>query len=305
MQNKLTITGGAGFIFSHVVDHFLDKGWTVQVIDNLSEGSHPELIDGWKERGVRFVEMNVADPRVVNKILLFKPDYIIHAAAYSDVDVSISDPFSVLTNNSMGNINLFEAGRQLDTLKKFLYVSTDEVYGECAVPKNESDIIFPKNPYSASKAFGSLLRIAYDNSYSRLHNKTLETRFCNVFGPRQDPRKILGRIKESLKTGEPIPVHNEGKGYREYIYVKNIPPAIEMLLERGDRTYNITNNEGFTVSQLIKKVEEITGKNIKTVPSDRPGMDLRYEMSPKRMRDLGWEPLYSFEQGIKDYLYEK
>jgi dTDP-glucose 4,6-dehydratase len=176
------------------------------------------------------------------------------------------------------------------------------VYGECEHPKKEHEIIFPRNPYSCSKAVGSIMRYAYDNTYADLFDKTAETRFCNVFGPRQDTRKIMPLIKHSLETGEPIPVHNEGKGYREYIYIQNIPPAVELVLEKGNRTYNITQNDGFTVRDLIDRVEQVTGKKVNTFPEKRPGMDMQYQMDPSRIKDeLGWKPLYTFDEGLKEY----
>ncbi len=200
---------------------------------------------------------------------------------------------------------MFEACRHLPNLKKFIYVSTDEVYGECENRKKENDMIFPKNPYSCSKAVGSLLRITYENTYEQLKNKTAETRFCNVFGPRQDKRKIMPAIKESIENGYSIPLHNEGTGYREYIYVKNIPPAIDLILEKGNQTYNVTLNDGLTVRQLIEKAEKVTGKKVTTHPNNRPGMDMKYQMDNARIMELGWKPLYNFEQGLKEYLCEK
>jgi dTDP-glucose 4,6-dehydratase len=187
-------------------------------------------------------------------------------------------------------------------LKKFIYVSTDEVYGECEEQKSEGDILAPRNPYSASKAFGSLLHVAYENTYPNFKGKLAETRFCNVFGPRQDIAKIMPKIKKSIEEGHPIPVHNEGAGYREYIYVKNIPPAIDLILEKGTGVYNITLNDGFKVKELIRKAEELTGKKVVIQPSERPGMDMKYQMDASRIKELGWTPLYTFEQGLKEYL---
>lgn len=295
---KIIITGGLGFIFSHVTEYFVKKDWEVIVFDDLTAGSHREIIDG----SFRFYEKDVADLSIQDLIIKEDPDYIVHASAISDVDFSIKDPEYTLKQNILSNINVFEAARFCPNLKKLLYVSTDEVYGECETLKTESDIIFPKNPYSASKAVGSLLRIAYDNTYNFLKDKTCETRFCNVFGERQDTRKIFPKIKEAIDKGTTIPVHNEGKGYREYLYVKNIPPVIELLLEKGDRVYNVTTNDGFTVANLIKKCEETTGTKIQTTESHRPGMDLIYQMDNTRLVELGWKPLYTLEEGIKNYL---
>jgi len=295
---KICITGNLGFIFSYVTEYFVKKGWDVVGIDDLSEGSHPEIIDG----SFRFIEMDCADTAVQDLIIAENPDYIIHAAAISDVDFSIRDPEYTMKQNIDASINVFEAARFCNNLKKLLYVSTDEVYGECEYKKNETDIIFPRNPYSTSKAVGSLIRLAYDNTYLSMQGKTCETRFCNVFGKRQDSRKILARIKQSMEEGSPIPVHNGGTGYREYIYVKNIPPLLDMLLEKGDRVYNVTLNDGYTVENLIKKCAEVAQKEITITESHRPGMDMKYQMDSTRVRELGWIPLYSFEEGLREYL---
>lgn len=295
---KLLITGGLGFIFSYVTEYFVQKGWDVVVLDNVSEGSHPEIIDG----SFKLYQKDVSDMDTIDIILRENPDYVIHAAAISDVDYSIKNPHDTIASNFLGSLNVFEACRQLPHLKKFIYVSTDEVYGECETKKNEEDIIFPKNPYAVSKAMGSLMRIAYDNTYMALKDKTAETRFCNVFGPRQDKRKIMPAIKESLEGNYTIPIHNGGTGFREYIYVKNIPPAIDLILAKGDRTYNLTLNDGLTVQQLIAKAEAVTGKKCLTAPSHRPGMDSAYRMDSTRIRELGWKPLYTFEEGLAEYL---
>lgn len=301
---KVVITGGLGFIFSHVTEYFLKKGWKVVVIDDLSAGSHPELLPMLKMNpNFKFYEMDVADKKTQDIIINEEPDYIIHASAISDVDFSIKDPEYTLKENILSIINVFEGARHLPNLKKLLYVSTDEVYGECEYQKSENDIIFPKNPYAVSKAVGSLMRLGYGNTYQTLKEKTCETRFCNVFGERQDERKVLSRIKKSLAEDTPIPVQNGGKGYREYIYVKNIPPVVDLILQKGWRTYNVTLNDGFTVEELIKKCEQATGKVAKTTEAHRPGMDMKYQMTSKRLIDeLGWKPLYTFEEGLRFYL---
>jgi dTDP-glucose 4,6-dehydratase len=292
---KVLITGGLGFIFSHVTEYMVKKGYNVVVIDNESVGSHPEIIDG----SFKYYNTNCALAKDI--IVQENPEYIIHAAAYSDVDFSIKSPSMVMDSNNSSSIAVFEAARQCSNLKKLVYVSTDEVYGECDVRKTEEDIIFPKNPYSCSKAFGSLVRITYDNTYPELKDKTAETRFCNVFGERQDNRKVMSAIKESIEDGRILPIHNEGLGSREYIYVHNIPPAVELVMLKGDRTYNITLNDSYTVKELITKVETVTGKKTLTTPSERKGMDMKYQMDNARILELGWKPNYTFEDGIKHY----
>lgn len=302
---KLIITGGLGFIFSHVSEYFLEKGYEVHVIDNLSKGSHPELIEAWQEKYNKFFfyQIDVSYASVIATIKRINPTHIIHAAAISDVDQSINQPVKVIQSNNNATINVFEAARQCKDLKKLLYVSTDEVYGECDHPKEEHEILFPKNPYALSKAFGSLLRLTYDNTYPELKDKTCETRFCNVFGPRQDDRKVIPAIKRALNGGKPLVLHNDGNGYRQYIHVSEIPPIMEILLKEGHRTYNITSGVGFTVRMLCALAETTTGRRIPTVPGKRSGMDLKYDMSSKRIQDeFGWRCKTAFVESLGNYL---
>jgi nucleoside-diphosphate-sugar epimerase len=297
-MSKVIIVGGLGFIFSHVTEYFVKKGYDVVVIDNESVGSHPDIVNG----SFKYYKTHAGNPEAYTAIVQENPDYIIHAAAYSDVDFSLNCPKEVMESNNAATINVFEAARRCPNLKKLVYISTDEVYGECEHRKVEDEIIFPKNPYSCSKAFGSLVRLTYDNSFPELKDKTAETRFCNVYGDRQDTRKIMPLIKKALQTGESIPLHNEGTGFREYIHVSNIPPAVELVMLKGDRVYNVTLNDGLTVHQLIQKAEEVTGKTIKTHATNRPGMDLKYQMDNTRIKELGWVPTTTFEEGLKQYL---
>lgn len=298
---KIVITGGLGFIFSYVTEYFVQKGWQVVVIDNLSIGAHPEIIDG------SFVHHNVhtSNPEMVRLIIRENPDYLVHAAAITDVDYSILEPHRTMTKNTLGMLHVFEAARRLPNLKKFMYVGTDEIYGECERPMKEDDIVLPKSPYSASKAVGSLVRVAYENTYPILKDKTVETRMCNVFGARQDTRKIMPQIKRSLEAGYSIPLHQDGTGYREFIYVKNIPPVVELILKEGNGVYNISLGDGLTVTELIAKAERITGKKVVAHPADRPGMDRKYQVDSSRIMELGWKPLYTFEEGLEEYLTEE
>lgn len=306
MNKKILITGGLGFIFSHVTEHFFREGYTVMIIDNCSAGSHPYLIQQWRQyfpQQFVWLKEDVAFKNVHKAIVDFNPGYIVHAAAISDVDYSIKQSMKTLNSNINGTINIFEAAREVKSLRKLLYVSTDEVYGECDHPKTEDEIIFPKNPYSLSKAYGSLHRLAYDNTFPELKDKTVETRFCNVFGDRQDSRKIIPAIKRALSGEAELALHNDGEGYRQYIHVSEIPPLIELLLQKGSRTYNVTAGEGFTVNELIQLAEKITGKAVPVRKGNRPGMDMRYEMSSQRLADeFDWKPSTPFINHYEKYL---
>ena len=295
---KTLITGGLGFIFSHVTEHYVKKGWDVVVIDNLSEGSNPQIIDG----SFTHINEHMAKVAVVDTIVREQPDYIIHAAAITDVDYSIREPRRTFEKNIGGAAHAFEAARRLPNLKKILYVSTDEIYGECDHPMREDEMLSPRSPYACSKAAGSLMRTAYENTYPHLKGRIAEIRPCNVFGPRQDVAKILARIRHCLKTDEPLQLHNGGKGYREFLYIKNVPAAVDIVLEKGEGIYNVGSGYGIEMTELLKKVEELTGKKITTAPHHRSGMDMRYQTDSSRIRELGWKPMYSFEEGLREYL---
>ena len=298
---RILITGGLGFIFSHVTEYFVKKGWNVYVVDNLSVGSHPEIIDD--SFSFYPIDINNLSPEFLQYL---DPQYVVHAAANSDVDFSIENPMVSFNNNSFSTVRLLYLCRTLKNLKKFLYISTDEVYGECDHRKNETEIIFPRNPYSLSKAVGSIARLAFDNTYPELKDKTAEVRFCNIFGPRQDARKIIPAIKRALETQKPLPLHNNGEGYREWLYVKEVPPLIELVLLAGTRTYNITANAGYTVKILIELAESVTGKKVPITETERAGMDIAYEMDATRIRnELHWQPKYEFITAFEAYLKNK
>lgn len=307
-MKKVLITGGLGFIFSHVTEYFVKRGYEVVVIDNCSTGSHPEIVNG----SFKFYNADLSEPDAYKIIIEEKPNWIIHAAAITDVDFSIANPRRTIENNVMATLNVFKGAKQLESdyspgrgvtgFEKLLYVNSDEVYGECEEKKTEEDMMFPRNPYSASKAMCSFIRTSYDVTFSPLKDKTAEIRMCNVFGPRQDTRKIMPNLLKAVRDSNySVSLQEEGIGYREYLYVKNIPPIIELILEKGNRVYNITNNDGFTVNELIKKFESMTGKRIKTHPATRPSHDRFYRMNNERLKSLGWNPLYNFEQGLSEY----
>ena len=296
---KIVVTGGLGFILSHVTEYFVGKGWEVTVIDNCATGAHPEISDG----SFKLIEEDFSKIGAWQLIVDEEPEYIVHGASVTDVDYSIEFPEETFRNNVGCNLNAFEAARRIENLKQFLYVDTDEVYGECDYRKREDEILFPRNPYSVSKATGALMRYAYDNTYPELRLKTAEIRMCNIFGPRQDTTKIFPQIINSLKHGYSIPLQNGGRGHREYLYVKNMPPLVDLVLEKGNRTYNVTNNDGFTVLELFAVVERVVGKKISFHSSDRPGHDRWYRMDNARLTSqLNWNPGYSFEEGLRDYL---
>jgi len=298
MAKRVLITGGLSFIFSHVTQYLVKRGYEVIVVDNCSTGSHPEIVDG----SFKFINKDLSDDDAYQVIIEESPHYIIHAAAITDVDFSIKNPRKTIDNNVLSTLNVFKGAKQISSLEKLLYVNSDEVYGECMEKKKEEDMLFPRNPYSASKAMGSFIRTSYDITYPEIRDKTAEIRMCNIFGERQDMTKIMPQIRESLRNCYSVPLQNEGKGYREYLYVKNVPPMIELVMLKGNRVYNITNNEGFTVNELIKISEDISHRSVVTHPATRLSHDVAYRMESGRIRNLGWVPHYKFLGSLKEYL---
>lgn len=297
MGTKLLITGNLGFIGSHLTEYFVAKGYEVIGIDACFSYSHREILNG----SFKFINADLAEEGAWRHILDADPDYIIHAAAMTDVDYAIANPRLTIDNNVNATLNVFKAAKRLPNLKKILYVNTDEVYGECEYPKTEEDLMFPRNPYSASKAMCSYIRTSYDSTYPELKNKTAEVRMCNIFGTRQDKRKIMPLLIHSMKTGEAIPLQNEGEGYREYLYVKDVAPALELILQKGNRVYNLTANNGYTVQELISFLGR---EEIKTFPATRQSHDRWYRMNNTRIQELGWSPQYSFAEGLAEYVYQ-
>ncbi|OJI08988.1 hypothetical protein BK006_02450 [bacterium CG10_49_38] len=296
---KILITGGLSFIFSYVTEYFVKKGWEVTVIDNCSVGSNPHIYDG----SFTLHKVDFCTKKGYEIAVREDPDYFIHAAARTDVDYSILHPLETLKNNALSTFNAFEAARAMDNLHKFMYVATDEVYGDHNKRKDEQEALDPRNPYSSSKAIGSLMRKSYENTYPQLANKIVELRSCNCFGHRQDVTKIIPQLIRSAITGQVVPIHNEGRGYREFIYVENIPTIVELLLQEGTGVYNVSGY-GITVRNLVKKVQKVLGVPINTTPATRVGMDEYYKMDDTRLRLLGWRPRFAFEKGLR-LTYEK
>lgn len=298
MVKRVLITGGLGFIFSHVTQWFVAHGYDVTVVDGCFSYSHREILDG----SFKFINADLAKEDAWRLIVDIDPEYIIHAAAMTDVDYALANPRLTVENNVDCTLNVFKGAKRLKNLKKLLYVNTDEVYGECEYPKSEEELLFPRNPYSASKAMCSFIRTSFDTSYESLRDKTAEVRMCNIFGQRQDSRKILPLLLHAIKTGDAIPLQEGGNGYREYLEVSNVAAALQLVLERGNRVYNLTAQEGFTVNEIIGKIEEITGKKINTYPASRAAHDRAYRMDNARIKELGWSPILSFEEGLKQYV---
>lgn len=279
-KQRILITGGLGFIFSHVAEYFAANGNFVMVLDNLSDGSHTELLEKWEDNnniGIATLDVNDLPPKIhwANEQNF---DYIIHAAAESNVDKSIDNQLAFLHSNVNGTVATLEYAKTQPNLKKFLYVGTDEQYGSTTTWRTPQDPLNPGNPYSASKASGSHFCWAYKNTYGL---PVQEIRMCNIVGRRQATTKILPRLIQQIQQDEPMPIYDGGQQTREYMDVRDVAPLIERVLGDGrEMIFNLTFNQELSIIEVVQEVERILGKETQKIPASRPGHDRHYRMAP-------------------------
>jgi len=294
MKSKhILITGGLGFIFSHVTEYFASRGHKVTVIDNVSAGSHPELEEEWKDSEITLIKADInsfelqwlahGDPNLdchSGDEISEKgrgPDIIIHAAAESDVDKSIHNQKAFLHSNVNGTLAMLEFARNWGC-KQFLYINTDEVYGSRNEWCTPEMVIQPANPYSASKAAGGHMCWAYANTYGL---NMQEVRMCNIIGQRQATTKLLPRLIDRIQNGEEMPIYDGGTNTREYMDVRDVAPLLERVLESEmNAIFNLTSNQEMSILEVLEAVERALDKKAKITPSSRPGHDTRYRMAP-------------------------
>jgi dTDP-glucose 4,6-dehydratase len=296
------VTGGAGFIGSHLVDALLaDANAHVTVLDRLSiGGSRANLEQHDQDPRFNFVQGDVNDEALVRE-LVGGADAVIHAAAESHVDRSIDAARGFLESNVMGTQSVLEAAR--DGGVRMLMISTDEVYGEGAREGGsftEDAPIAPRSPYAASKAAADLLCAAYRTTYGV---DVTVVRGTNAYGPRQIER-VIPTFTISALEGSPIPVYADGTERREFLHVHDWARAAITVLDRGEPgvLYNIGAGTELSNRELAEKIVALVGVSddlIAFVP-DRPGHDFRYGVTADRLLGLGWSPAISFDDGLAD-----
>jgi dTDP-glucose 4,6-dehydratase len=277
MQKKrLLISGGMGFIFSHVTE-YLSKIYDVTVIDNLSDGSNPELLDNPEWKNIKFIQSDICN---IPDDISTDFDYIIHAAAESNVDKSIGESDIFINTNIIGTKSMLDFARKCKNLKRFMYVSTDEVYGSSEEHLSPLEAIMPANPYSASKAAGGHLVWAYNNTYGLpVH----EIRMCNIIGLRQANTKLIPRTIERISSNEKISIYDGGLQTREYMDVRNVGPIINVIIEAYEgygEIFNLTFNQELSIYEVIGKISTIMGSKYETTAGMRSGHDRHYRMIP-------------------------
>jgi len=299
---KVLVTGGAGFIGSNFVRYALaaHPDWQVTTLDKLTYAGRIENLDSVRhDPRHRFVQGDVADAKVAAP-LVQESDIVVHFAAETHVDRSILHAGDFITTDVFGTFVLLEAARETPTLRRFVQISTDEVYG--SVPEGsskETDELRPRNPYSASKAGADRLAYSYWATYQV---PVIVTRASNNYGPNQFPEKIIPLFITNLIDDIPVPLYGDGQNVRDWLHVDDHCRAVDLLIDQGapGEVYNIGGGNHVKNVDLTHRILALVGKPdslIKPV-ADRPGHDRRYSLDTAKLQSLGWRPRESFEDGL-------
>ena len=303
---KIIVTGGCGFIGSNFIHYLLNKYPSVKIInlDLLTyAGNLANLHDIQKDKRYQFVRGDIRDGKVVNRLMSVSPDAVVNFAAESHVDRSLYNPSAFLNTNILGTQVLLEAAIKYK-IPRFIQISTDEVYGSLAPNEpafTEDHPLKASSPYSASKAAADLLVKAYEKTFGY---KAIITRSSNNYGPYQFPEKIIPLFITNALENKPLPLYGDGKNIRDWLYVQDNCEAIALIMEKGKvgEVYNIGGACEKMNIEITRTILKALGKPLSLIKfvKDRPGHDRRYALNISKIkRELGWQPKYRFEDGIK------
>lgn len=304
MAKRVLVTGGAGFIGSNYVRQVLEThpDWHITVLDKLTYSGSLENLAGLPSERLAFMRGDIADPAVAREAV-WGADYVLNFAAESHVDRSLQDPRPFVKTNVEGTLVLLEESLRAG-VRRFLHVSTDEVYGDISGSDRhslEEDPLQPRSPYAATKAAAEHLVMSYHVSYGF---DTVITRGSNTYGPRQYPEKIIPLFIVNALQDRPLPVYGDGSAVRDYLHVDDHCSGVDLVLREGasGAAYNLGAREQVNGNRVAGEILTALRKPeslIAHVP-DRPGHDYRYSVDPTAAEDLGWERRFGFEKGLRE-----
>ena len=298
------VTGGAGFIGSNYVRHAIavHPDWRVTTLDKLTYAGRLENLKGVLDHPRHeFVKGDVADPAVAGPLVMAS-DIVVHFAAETHVDRSILGAGAFITTDVFGTFVLLEAARQAPHLRRFVQISTDEVYG--SVPdgsSRETDELRPRNPYSASKAGADRLAYSYWATYDV---PVVITRASNNYGPNQFPEKVIPLFVTNALDDIPLPLYGDGLNERDWLHVSDHCRALDAVIDRGapGEAYNIGGGNNIRNADLTRRILQLLDKPESLIRhvQDRPGHDRRYSLNTGKVQGLGWKPSIDFERGLAE-----
>jgi dTDP-glucose 4,6-dehydratase len=311
---NILVTGGCGFIASNYINNMVKKypQYNFYNLDNMYYCANHDNVIVQDCTNYKFIKGNICSYDLVTYIYEDNHiDTVIHFAAQSHVQNSFNNSLQYTQDNILGTHTLLECARKYGKIKRFIHVSTDEVYGESMLDhdenkKNEESVLCPTNPYAATKAGAELIAMSYYHSFKM---PIIVTRGNNVFGERQYPEKLIPKFIELLKSNEKLTIQGDGSCVRAFIYVKDVVNAFDIVLHKGTigEIYNVGSDDNYEYSVidianiLLERLKP--NENINdwiTYIKDRDFNDKRYYISNQKMKNLGWEQTFSFEEGLKN-----
>lgn len=307
---NILVTGGAGFIASHVVIRLVQKHpeYKVVCLDKVDYCSSLRNLDEVVDcPNFKFIKGNICSADLIRYVLQQEQiDTIIHAAAQTHVDNSFGNSFAFTENNVLGTHVLLETAKTAG-IKRFIHVSTDEVYGSSYQDEGarlEGDVLEPTNPYAATKAAAEAIARSYWFSFKM---PVIVTRGNNVFGPHQYPEKVIPKFIRRIKNKMPVCIHGDGSNSRHFIYVGDVAAAFDTILHSGvdGEVYNIGCDDEFTNLEVAERLVRACVPGCKSTTEhiefveDRPFNDVRYYINSEKLMSLGWKPEVSFDEGLK------
>ena len=302
---NILVTGGCGFIGSNFIRYLLGKQHSATIfnLDKLTYAGNPaNLRDIESDSRYRFIHGDICDPVLVRDLIRReKISTIIHFAAESHVDRSITDASDFIKTNVLGTFTLLDAALS-EHIDRFIHISTDEVYGSTSRGSfKETDPLNPSSPYSSSKASSDLIARSYFITHGL---PVIITRCTNNYGPYQYPEKLIPLFITNLLEGKKIPVYGTGKNVRDWIHVLDHCRAIDSVLDQRTpgEIYNIGSDNERSNNYITQMILNALGKDESCIEyvKDRPGHDFRYSLDSSKLRSLGWKPEYSFTEGLQD-----